>query len=330
MPADPGAPTFELDWQRVATAVGEAGRQLAGRIVLTPTVPSPWLSHEVGGDVHLKLENVQHTGSFKLRGATFALQQLAPAVRAAGVVAASSGNHGLAVAAASARLGVRASVCVPTTTPVGKREAIAAAGAEVLVHGDDCVLTEAFARDLAGRTGRHYVSPYNDADVIAGQGTVAVELLQQWPPVERIYVAVGGGGLLAGMAAFVRAHRPDVVVVACSPAASPALDECVRQGAVVDVACGDTLSDSTAGGVEPGAISFPLCRDLVRTWQRVDEAAIADALRATLAHQHLLVEGAAAVAIAALRADPAARGRRSAVVVCGGNLPFALLRRLLA
>ncbi|MGB3969873.1 MAG: pyridoxal-phosphate dependent enzyme, partial [Planctomycetota bacterium] len=241
----------------------------------------------------------------------------------------SSGNHGLGLAAACRRLGIAATVFVPSTTPAPKRDAIARLGAEVIVHGDDCVVTEQHAREVAGRTARPYISPYNDLAVVAGQGTVGVELLAQWPDVEVVYVALGGGGLIAGMAAFVKSVRPAVEFVACSPAASPAMAECVRVGRIVDVPCHDTLSDSTAGGVEPGAVTFPLCRELVDRYVDVDEPAIANALLAMLEHQHLLIEGAAAVAVAGLLADPVLCGRKAAVVVCGGNLPLATLRRLL-
>lgn len=318
-----------IDATALAQRVQDAADALAGLVLTTPTVPAPWLSAELGGEVRLKLENVQHSGSFKLRGASHALLRLPAAARGAGVVAASSGNHGLGLAMAAARLGIAATVFVPTTTPAGKRAAIARHGAEVQVFGDDCVDTEAHARAVAAASGRHYVSPYNDADVVAGQGTVMVELLQQWPDVEAVYVALGGGGLIAGMAAYGKRVRPDLQLVACSPIASPAMAACVRAGRIVDVPCHDTWSDSTAGGVEPGAITFPLCRDLVDRFVDVDEAAIAQAMRDCLAHQHLLVEGAAGVAFAGLRQD-AARPRRTAVVVCGANLPYAALQRLLA
>ncbi|MBL8754637.1 MAG: pyridoxal-phosphate dependent enzyme, partial [Planctomycetes bacterium] len=272
--------------------------------------------------------NVQTTGSFKLRGATHALLRLPPERRTRGVVAASSGNHGLGLATAARRLGVPATVYVPTTTPAEKRAAIAAAGAAVEVFGDDCVFTEQHAREVAGRTARVYVSPYNDLEVVAGQGTVAVELLAAWPEVDTVYVAVGGGGLVGGMAAYLKAMRPGIEVVACSPAQSPAMAACVRAGAIVDVPCHDTWSDSTAGGVEPGALTFPLCRDLVDRFVEVDEPAIERELLAMLTTQHLLVEGAAAVALAGCREDRQRRGQNAAVVVCGGNLPLARLRAL--
>jgi threonine dehydratase len=313
-----------------AMAVAAAAARLRGRVVRTPLLPSPWWSHACGADVRLKLENVQHTGSFKFRGASNALACLPDALRRRGVVAASSGNHGLALASAAFALGVGATVYVPSTTPREKRAAIGAHGAEVVVHGDDCVVAEAEARAVAAATGRAYVSPYNDAEVLAGQGTIAVELLEQWPDVDTVYVAMGGGGLLAGMAAHAKSVRPGIEFVACSPAQSPAMAACVRAGRIVDVACGDTFSDSTAGGVEPGAITFDLCRALVDRWLEVDEGAIAEAVADALEHSHLLVEGAAGVALAACRQDAAVRGRRAAVIVCGANVPLARLRAMLA
>jgi len=318
-----------IDPARLAADVGAAASRLEGRVVTTPCVRSPWMAAATGADVRWKLENVQDTGSFKVRGATNALLVMPAERLAQGVVAASSGNHGLGLAAAAARLGVGATVFVPNATAAAKVAAIERLGARVFRHGDDCVVTERHAREQAERTGQPYVSPYNDPDVVAGQGTVAVELAEQFPDAEVVYVALGGGGLIGGMAAYWKSLRPEIEFVACSPAASPAMQECVRRGRIDDVPCFDTLSDSTAGGVEPGAITFPLCRDLVDRYLAVDEAAIAAALVATLEHQHLLVEGAAAVAIAACRADRELRGRRAAVVVCGGNLPRTTLERLL-
>lgn len=319
------APSVEA----VARDVRAAAARLQGAVLHTPLVACPWLSRELDADVRLKLENVQTTGSFKLRGASHALRCLTPEQRARGVVTASSGNHGLGVACAAKALGVDARVFVPNATADDKVRAIAAYGAVVERHGDDCVHTEAHARRVARDCGQSYISPYNDAAVLAGQGTVALELLQDWPDVELVYVALGGGGLIGGMAAYARVASPNVQFVACSPLASPAMAECVRRGEIFDVPCGETWSDSTAGGVEPGAITFELCRELVDTFVDVDEPAIEGAMRDMLARQHLLVEGAAGVAVAGCRAHEQVRGRRAAIVVCGANLPFDRLRKLL-
>ena len=314
----------------LAAAVERAAAQLRGHVLHTPTVPCPWLGDELGCEVRWKRENVQHTGSVKLRGATAALLAMSDEQRGRGVVAASSGNHGLGLAAACRQLGVDAQVFVPSTTPADKRAAIERHGARVEVHGDDCVLTEAHARSEAERSGRSYVSPYNDPTVVAGQGTVMHELLADWPDVDTVYVALGGGGLVCGMAAYGKQQRDGLQVVACSPSASPAMAECVRRGRIVDVPCGPTWSDSTAGGVEPGAVTFGWCRELVDRFVDVDEQAIEQAMRDALRRQHLLVEGAVGVAIAACRADRDRRGDRVAVIVCGGNLPFDRLQALVA
>lgn len=312
----------------LARRVELAAPRLREHVVRTPLVPSPWMSQELGAEVRWKLENVQHTGSFKLRGATHALLEMGERRRQRGVVAASSGNHGLGLAAACQRLGVAAKVFVPTTTPAEKRSAIERFGAAVEVFGDDCVVTEGRARAYAADHGSAYVSPYNDVDVVAGQGTVMVEVLEDWPDVDAVYVAVGGGGLISGMAALGKQRRPSIEFVGCSPVASPAMAECVRRGEVVDVPCAATWSDSTAGGVESGAVTFPWCRELVDRFVDVDEEAVALGMRDALARQHLLVEGAVGVAIAACRADRERRGARIAIVVCGGNLPYGLVQQL--
>ena len=314
----------------IAARVVAAEQRLRGNVLHTPLVPCPWLSDELGADIRWKLENVQHTGSFKVRGASNALHALSDAHRERGVIAASSGNHGLGLARAAKQLAMEATVFVPSTTPARKQESIRRYGAEVQVHGDDCVITERHAREVAATTGKTYISPYNDAAVIAGQGTVAHELLADWSEVEIVYVALGGGGLISGMAAYAKSISPNIEFVGCSPTASAAMAECVRHGAITDIPCGATWSDSTAGGVEPGAITFDLCSDLVDRFIDVDEPAIEQAMRDSLVLQHQLVEGAVGVAIAACRADAELRGRRAAIIACGGNLPFDLLQKLVS
>jgi len=307
-----------------------AARRLELRVRRTPVERSLSLSERLGAEVWLKLENQQHTGSFKLRGAMNKLLVLGDEQRARGVVAASSGNHGLGVASAGRELDVPVQVFVPDSTGEEKITAIAAHGARVQRHGADCVDTESHARAEAQRSGRTYVSPYNDLDVVAGQGTVGAELIEQVPGLDAVYVALGGGGLVSGVGAAVCSAHPSVEIVACSPANSPAMDECVKRGEVIDVACLPTLSDSTAGGVEAGSVTLPLCTELVHRYLRVPEDALAPTLLEFYRDHHMLVEGAAAVAVAGLLQDAdRVRGRRVAVVVCGGNLPLGVLRELL-
>jgi threonine dehydratase len=296
----------------------------------TPLAESLVLSELVGGQVFLKLENVQHTGSFKVRGALNALLALSADVRARGVVAASSGNHGAAVAYGARVLGVPALVFVPHDAAPVKLAAMRRLGAEVVVHGDDCVESELHARAYAGQREMAYLSPYNDPLVVAGQGTVGVEIARQVERLDALIVAVGGGGLVAGVAGFLRSRWPALRVYGAQPAASAAMALAVRAGKIIDAPLLPTLSDGTAGGIEPGAITFELCRSLVDEYVLVEEAGIAAAMRLLIEAEHTLAEGAAGVAVAACqKLAPQLHGQRVGVVVCGANVSLATLRGVL-
>ncbi|HVS14546.1 MAG TPA: threonine/serine dehydratase [Thermoanaerobaculia bacterium] len=314
----------------LAEAVGRAAETLRGRVVRTPVEPADleWLGRP--GGAWLKLEDLQETGSFKLRGATNRILGLSPEQLAAGVVAASSGNHGVAVATALAGLGARGTVFVPETVSPAKAAKLERLGAEVRRVGDDSLIAEREARRFAEATGRVYVSPYNDLEVIAGQGTVAVELLEQVPDLEAVLVTVGGGGLIAGIAAWLRVHRPQARIVGCLPERSPVMAECLRRGEIVEVPSRPTLSDGSAGGLEAGAITFELCRELIDDVVLVGEDEIAAAMVALLSERRRIVEGAAAVALAGyrrLRAELA--GATAGIVVCGGNVSLSMVKRIL-
>jgi threonine dehydratase len=319
-----------------AAAIEAAAARVAPIVRRTPLDAAPALGEPLGLRVALKCEHLQRTGSFKLRGAANALLALEPEVRARGVVAASSGNHGLAVAHAARRLGTTCTVLVPRTAAPTKLEAIRRLGGIVeLVDSDDSADAEREARGRAAREERAYVSPYNDPTVIAGQGTVAAELLDQLAEAEldgldAVVVAVGGGGLVSGVGALLAERAPEVTVVGASPANDAAMAAAVAARRIVDVPTAPTLSDGTAGGIEPGAITLALCAQLVDRWILVDEAEIAAGVRAVLEHHHQLVEGAAGVAVAALAPLAAAMpGARVAVVSCGANISPQALRALL-
>jgi threonine dehydratase len=265
----------------------------------------------------LKLEHLQETGSFKYRGASNKIALLTPEQTAAGVVAASNGNHGLGVAAAARKRGIAAEVFVSEQVSPEKVRRIQSLGARVRRQGADSLETERMARRAAEESGRPFLSPYNDADVMAGQGTIAVELLRQLPEVRAVYVAVGGGGLIGGIGAYFKALKPDVEVVGCWPENSPVMYECMRAGRVVDVAESPTLSESTAGGLEPESVTLDVCRRVIDRPVFVSEQEIREAIRLVLRTDHWLVEGAAGVAMAAYRKD---RRPGSAIVLCGRNL----------
>lgn len=306
--------------REMAEAARRAAERLHGRVRTTPVIRSPALS-AAGARVHLKLENLQYTGSFKVRGAFNRLLTLDEPARRRGVVAASSGNHGAAVAFAMRELGIPGVVFVPDGTADVKVDAIRAAGADVRFFGDDGLDTELHAREYARGAGMRYVSPYNDPEVVAGQGTCGVEILEQLPAVDAVFVAVGGGGLVSGIGSVLRTSGRDVRIIGCQPRRSAVMSASVAAGRILDLPGGRTLSDGTAGGVEQGAITFDLCRDVVDEFVCVDEDAIAAAMRACIESEHQVVEGAAGVAVAAMLARRADYADRDVLaVVCGGNV----------
>ncbi len=280
--------------------------------------------------VFLKLENIQHTGSFKLRGATNKLLTLSPAERASGVVTASSGNHGAAVAYALSRLGARGLIVVPETASPTKVDMIRRYGAEVLFHGNDSVVSETYARQLAQERGLPYISPYNDPAIVAGQGTIGLELARQVTPIDAVFVTVGGGGLISGIAGYLKAVYPGVQIIGCLPENSPVMAESVRAGHIVEMESLPTLSDGSAGGIEADAITFALCRELVDDYVLVSESQIADAIRLIVDGHHMLIEGAAGVAVAGyMHRRDAFPGGNVVVVLCGANISREALRAIL-
>lgn len=296
----------------------------------TPVERSVWLERETGARVWLKMECWQATGSFKIRGALTKLLSLDEKQRMRGVIGASSGNHGLALARAAAALRCPCLVFVPEGADPTKVERIRLEGAEVRVAGADCLEAELAARRLAAAQGRPYVSPYNDPEVVAGQATLGREILCQVPRVAAVFVALGGGGLAAGVgSAFADAGRA-VDLVGCSPQRSPILHESLAAGRIVERPALPTLSDATAGGLEPGTITLALCRRFVRRTVLCSEAEIAAAMRGCMTHHHALVEGAAGVAVAGLLRSGARYAEQDVVVVlCGGNVSIETLREVL-
>ncbi len=295
----------------------------------TPVFQSPSLGEAAGAEVWLKCENLQVTGSFKVRGATNRLLTLPEPVRRRGVVAASSGNHGIAVSHAGHALGIPVTVYVPEFVSPAKMAAMQRLGATVRVFGTDGLDTEVEARRVADSEGHAYVSPYNDLAVVAGQGTIGVELRRQLDGISAVVVAVGGGGLIGGVAADLKRHDGNVRIIGAQPANSRVMIESVRAGHVVDIPSQPTLSDGTAGGVEPDSMTFPLCRDLVDEWVEVPEGEIARAMRHSIEVEHLLVEGSAAVALAAVAEKRVTETGRVVVILCGANVSADRLRSAL-
>ena len=315
----------------VAREVEAAEGRIRPYVRETPVEDSPELSRLTGARVALKLENLQLTGSFKLRGALNKLLSLSGEERRRGVVAASSGNHGAAVAHGANVLGSRAVVYVPATASPAKIEAIEEKGAEIRRQKGDPVLAEREARAYAEKQGLTYLSPYNDRHVVGGQGTIGVELARQLESIDAVYVALGGGGLISGIAGYLQSLGSSLEIIACSPVNSPVMADSVRAGRILDQPSEPTLSDGTAGGVEQDAITFELCRTLVDRYVEVTEGEIKDAMRLVIGRHHTLIEGAAAVPVAALIRDrQRLAGRHAVAILCGANIALDTLREVLA
>jgi len=290
----------------------------------TPLVVSRGLGMS-GARLLLKLENRQDTGSFKLRGATNKLLSLTREQTSRGVVAASSGNHALGVATIGGKLGIPVEIFLSRHVHPKKRSRIEAIGARVRVIEGDELAAELAAREEANASGRPNVSPYNDRDVIEGQGTIAVEILRQLverkaEKLDAVFVAVGGGGLISGIGAHLEETSPGTQVVGCWPENSDVMLRCMQAGEIRDFPYQQTWSTSTAGGVEPNAITLELCRRIIDRSVLVTEDEILAAARRTWRDEDQLIEGAAAVAVAAfLKTAADYVGKTVAIVICGGN-----------
>jgi threonine dehydratase len=311
-----------------------ARRRIAPHIRRTPLFSSAWLSGAAGADVRLKLESLQLTNSFKFRGAVNATASFIERRRAqhrpAGrIVTASAGNHGRAMACAAERFGLGLVVFTPASAPRAKLDHIARHGAD-LRAAPTYEDAERMAKAFAAATGATYISPYSHPDVIAGAATVAVEILEDWPEVDTILAAVGGGGLVSGIAiaaGALAAGRVDVVGVECE--ASPAFHEALEAGHIVEVEVQPTLADGLAGNMDPETITFDLVKRHVNRMVLAPEPAIADAIRGLFEQERVIAEGAGATAVAALLAGLQMAGRNVAVVVSGSNIDAGVLSRVL-
>lgn len=309
----------------------EARARIANHILLTECRYSPVLSEASGAEVWLKLENTQLSGSFKLRGVMNRLLSLAPAEKGKRLIAASTGNHGAAFAHAVAELGLEGLLFLPRNAAPKKLEAIEASGLPFELVGDDCVETENHAHAHAETNGLVWVSPYNDPAIVAGQGTIGPELCEQIEGLDAMLAPVGGGGLIGGIAAYLKAAEQGIEIIGCEPTASPVMAESVAAGRIVHIPSLPTLSDATAGGIEAGSITFELCRDHVDRWERISEDEIADAIRFLNEHEDLIVEGGAALGVAVMLGRPGhLRGKTVAIVVSGSKIDEAVLEEILA
>jgi threonine dehydratase len=314
----------------VKASVERAHQRIRDVVRCTPCLRSPALCEVTGAEVFLKLENRQLSGSFKLRGVFNKLLSMSPEQSSRPLVAASTGNHGAAFAYAVRELGLDGTLFLPTNAARKKLAAIEASGISYQLVGDDCIETELHAARIAEQEDLVLVPPYNDPEVVAGQGTIAVELLEQLEEIDAVLAPVGGGGLISGIATYLSAVAPKIEVIACQPQSSPVMYESVRAGRIVEMESLPTLSDATAGGIEPGSITFDLCRRHVQDYVLLSEEEIADAVRFVHEHEDMVIEGGAALTVAAaIKRRRRLKGKTVVLVITGSKIDDEVLRRIL-
>ena len=314
----------------VSAEVLAAEHRIRGHVRQTPLERSATLSRLADGDVYLKLETAQVTGSFKLRGAMNKVLSLSKDERQRGIVTASSGNHGTACAYLMTHFGIPGTIYLPESVSPAKHEAIRAFGAPTELVPGDGIEAEKLARRVAAESGRTYISPYNDPLIIGGQGTIGLELRRQIESLDAILLPVGGGGLAAGVAGYLKSVDAEIEVIGCQPHNSRVMYESVKAGRILDLESQPTLSDGTAGGIDADSITFEPCRTLIDDWVLLREEEIGAAVLHAAEHEHVLAEGSGALSIAAFRRDPERfAGQTVVLLVSGSKLGLDTLRNLL-
>lgn len=302
-------------------SIKAAAKEIRPFVKKTPLVRSSFFSDLTGINVWFKLENEQVTGSFKARGATNKILSLSRQEKENGIISASTGNHGAAVAYAANQLGVRCTIYVPKNSDKKKIYNMKKFGANIKEFGDDCIMAEEKARNNSEKKNKVYVSPYNDPLVIAGQGTIGLEIQSQIDKLDGIIIAVGGGGLIGGIGSYLKFIWPEIRIVACSPENSAVMLHSIDAGKILDLESKPTLSDGTAGGVEHNSITFPLCSDVIDQSIFVSEKEISSAMVSYIDNEKNQIEGAAGTAVAALMKNKdSLSGNSVCVVICGGNI----------
>lgn len=305
-------------------------KAVAGGVRETPLDESGVLGERTGTTFLLKGEHLQQTGSFKLRGALNRVLLLNDDEREKGIVASSSGNHGIATAYAARADGVDVTIYLPDSVSPLKLANMKWLGANTVIVPGVYAKCEKAAHEAVASQGKTFFSPYSHPDVITGQGTIGLELDSQCPDLAAVYASVGGGGLIGGIGSYLKAQRPGVEIIGCWAENASAMHQCLERGEIFDAQESETLSDGTAGGVEEGAITFPICQQVIDRHVLVSEAEIASAMRDIAANERFIIEGSAGVAVAAaLKTASDYRGKKIAVVICGRNIDLNTFRTVL-
>ncbi len=307
--------------------VYRADKQLSGIVKKTKLIHSDFFSEISGNDVYLKPENMQHTGAFKLRGAYNKISQLSDEERAKGVITSSAGNHAQGVAFAAKKLGVKAVICMPATTPILKVEATKAYGAEVVLHGDGFDEAYKYSLELQKKHGYVYVHPFNDREVLLGQGTTALEIINELKDVDAILVPVGGGGFVSGVALATKLVNPGVKVIGVEPENAACMKAALDAGKIVTLPGADTVADGCAVKTA-GDLTFAFCKKYLDEIITVNEMEIMSALLSLIEKHKLIAEGAGVLSLAALE-KLNFKNKKVVAVISGGNIDISTLSALI-
>lgn len=323
----PAASNRDIVEQTTIAGIYQAARQLEGVARKTRLIASDYFSELSGNQVFLKPENLQHTGAFKLRGAYNKISQLTDEERKKGVITASAGNHAQGVAFAAQRLGVKAVICMPATTPILKVEGTKALGAEVVLHGDGFDDAYTYSLELQKQHGYVYIHPFNDLQVLLGQGTTALEIIDACKDIDAILVPIGGGGFAAGVALATKLVNPNIKVIGVEPENAACMKAALKAGKVVTLASADTVADGCAVKTA-GTLTFEFCQKYLDDIITVSEMEIMGALLSLIEKHKLIAEGAGVLSLAALSKLPF-KGRKVAAIVSGGNIDISMISALI-
>lgn len=308
----------------------EAEKRIRKHIRETPVEYSPYLSQSVNCKVYLKLENLQLSGSFKLRGTMNKLLSFTKKEREIDFVTASSGNHGAAVAYGLNKLGLKGTIYLPEYVTQTKIEALRYYGTELKLYGTDCIQTENIARETAKKNNLNYIPPYNDLKIIGGQATIGIELLRQINKIDAVLVPVGGGGLISGIAGYLKSSDKNIEIVGCQPENSAVMYESIKAGKIVEMESKPTISDGSAGGIEQDTITFDICKNYVDDFILVTEEEIKEAIRLILDKHSMLIEGAAALSVASyIKVKERFKDKNVILIISGAKISLDQLREVL-
>lgn len=308
----------------------EAERRIRSHIRETPLEYSPYLSKSGNCRVFLKLENFQVTGSFKLRGAANKLLSLSKEEREKGIITASSGNHGAAIAYLLDKFNMKGEIVLPQNTSRAKIDYLRTYGTDMEFIGNDCVQSESFARERAQKNKQVFISPYNDWKVIGGQATIGIELTRQLKSIDAIFIPVGGGGLASGIAGYLKQDNKNIEIIGCQPENSPVMAESIKVGKIIEMESKPTLSDGTAGGLEKGAITFSICKRYIDDYVLISESEIRDSLRFIIEKHFMLIEGAAALSVASfLKTKKKFENKNIVLIISGSKISLENLKEVL-